>query len=156
MVRIFQSYSGLLSGLSISYDRPRPYFITLTSGSSRTFACASTTSPRTHSYVPVAAYYASLVRSPLMTPLNTPTPSAISTPITGYYSNPLEKSSKLSTPAVAGIGIGAGLATSGAIAAIAICFWRKRKRGRASPTAGGAGPHPSPTNNTSQGYQSAT
>lgn len=169
MVRTLQSHNlcSCLIGLSISYDPIRPYCVTLTSGSSRSFGCASTTSPSIKSFVPVSAHYSSLVKTPLTTvpgtPAQTPTTTilsltpattissiTISTPTTSYVSSPSATPPKLSTPAIAGIGVGAGLATSGAIAAKVIFFWRKRKQERASPTAGGAGPDPAATYNGPQ------
>lgn len=106
--------------------------------------------------MPVAAYYSSYSKN---TPTNSPATkisnSPTSTPSNSDALYRPVKSSKLSTPARAGIGIGGGLAILIAAAAIAFCLWQKRKRERASSPAGGAGPVMAQTNTIPQGCQSA-
>lgn len=153
MVRIPQTSSVSLInfGLSFSANSYVPYCQTFTASGMISFGCDNTRFPGTHSFMPVSAYYASYSKNP---PVISSSPTSRPSNSDALYS-PV-KSSKLSTPARAGIGVGVGLAILIAAAAIAFCLWQKRKRERASSPAGGAGPTMAQTNNIPQGYQSAT
>ena len=152
MVRISQTWSAPLSnfGLSFSDDTYLPYCLTfISSGLSPAFSCDSTSSPRTHSFVPLAAYYPSLSPTP-----STTLPDASSIPTT-ESSHDKAKPSKLSTSKRVGIGIGTGLGPPGVIFVIVLYLRRKQKRTRASPTAGDAERVIAQTKNTPPGHQSA-
>ena len=137
-----------------SSDPSQPFCLTITSsGLGQIFGCDTTSFPRTHSFVPVAAYYSSHSTAPSIS-------STSATTIPYYKPNSNsnstgKKKSKLPSSAKAGIGTGVGLITLAVIAAIAFCLRQKRKQAHVSPTDGGAGPVMAQTNNMPQGYQNA-
>ena len=137
-----------------SSDPSQPFCLTITSsGLGQIFGCDTTSFPRTHSFVPVAAYYSSHSTAPSIS-------STSATTIPYYKPNSNsnstgKKKSKLPSSAKAGIGTGVGLITLAVIAAIAFCLRQKRKQAHVSPTDGGAGPVMAQTNNKLQGYQNA-
>lgn len=160
MVRIPQTCSVLLSDfrLSSSVNPYTPYCLTITSlGFSSQFSCGTTNFPRTHSFVPLAAYSSSSISFPSISLDKSTIPaSRRPLPTRDPISEPTgKKKFKLPHSAKAGIGSGAGLVTLAVIALIAFCLRKKRKGAHVSPTYGGAGPVMAQTNNTPQGYQSA-
>ena len=137
-----------------SSDPDQPFCLTITSsGLGKIFGCDTTSFPRTHSFVPVAAYYLSHSTAPSITSTSATT-KPYYTPNSNSNSTG-KKKSKLPSSAKAGIGTGVGLITLAVIAAIAFCLRQKRKRAHVSPTDGGAGPVMAQTNNKHQGYQNA-
>lgn len=163
MVRNSNSYSVLLSDLRISSSSSRnyPYCYKLTSfGLSPQYGCAATSFPRTHSLLPIAAYYSSLSTTPQttfpysyppQTPTTTTTHSRTPTPIIDNDSGKF----KLPKSAKAGIGSAVGLVALAVIAVLCFFFRRRRNRAHASPTDGGVEPAMVQINDTPKNDQSA-
>ena len=159
VVRIPHICSVFWSDFNLSSSNAAtPYCNSITSyGSIPQFFCAGTSYPRSHSFVPIAAYYSSFsATSSIILPGTSPAkPTATAITYDDSNSRPKKKTG-LSKAEKAGIGSAVGLVTFAIISFLGFCFRRRRNRAHVSPTAAG-GPKPvmAQTKKTPQNSQSA-